>query len=269
MPATISLEKGLYFLLLLGLSLTLLVWLVRQVQLKLYHFLLLCTGSRSVAMLVLFLLFLPGIALHECTHWLCAWALRMKPHTLTLWPALKGQKIEMGSVQMQEAGIWRETLVGLAPLFVGSTLVALIGGQVFHAQDLVLYFLRIQPVPALNLLRSTLNTPDSALWLYLIFAIGNSMLPSTSDRQSLSLVLYYLGVGVVLFVLADLGSTAVTSDWWPSFLMAITHPLQTLNSFLLLVILLDLGFLSLLALYELLVNARRRNLARAGMRNSH
>lgn len=268
MPAPVSLEKGLYFLFLLGLSLTLLVWLIRQIQLKLYRFLLMCTGSRPVAMLVLFLLFLPGIALHEGTHWITAWLLRMKPHSLTLWPTLQGQKIAMGSVQMREAGIWRETLVGLAPLFVGSLLIALIGGQVFQVQDLILYILRIQPRPALDMLRSTLNTPDSALWLYLVFAIGNSMLPSSSDRRSLSLVLYYLGVGVVLFVITDLGSTAVTSDWWPPFVVAITHPLQTLNSFLFLVILLDLGLLSLLALYELLVNARRSHPARAGARNS-
>ncbi len=259
MPVSASLEKGLYFLFLLGLSLTLLVWLIRQIHLKLYRFLLMCTGSKPVSMLVLFLLFLPGIVLHEGTHWLCAWGLRMKPHSITLWPTLRGKMIEMGSVQMREAGIWRETLVGMAPLFMGTLAIATIGSQIFQVQDLILHLLRIQPRPAWNLLHLTLNTPDSALWLYLIFAIGNSMLPSSSDRRSLSLVLYYLGIGVVLFIIADFISVEVTSEWWPQVIVAVTHPLQSLNSFLFLVILLDLGLLSLLTLYELLVNARRSN----------
>ncbi len=259
MPVALSLEKGLYFLFLLGLVLTLLIWLVRQLYPRLYRFLLMVTGSRPMAMLVLFLLFLPGIALHECTHWLCAWLLRMQPHTLTLWPTLRGHTLEMGSVQMRGAGIWRETLVGLAPLLVGSALIALIGSQVFRIQELVLHLLRLQPQAAWSLLRTALHAPDSALWLYLLFAIGNSMLPSSSDRRSLALVLYYLGLGVVLFVIADLVSPEVTSTWWPHAVTAFTHPLQALNSFLLLVILLDLGLLGLLGLlHELLVQARRR-----------
>lgn len=266
MPLPVTLERGLFFIFLLALTLFLLIWLNRQLNQRLYRFLLLCTGSDRIAMLGLFLLFLPGIILHECTHWLAALVLGMKPYALSLWPVKQGNRIELGSVRMQGADIWRETLVGLAPLFAGSALIATVGARVFRAQDLVVYLLRLQPARVLELIRTILAVPDSILWLYLIFATGNSMLPSASDRRSLSLVLYYLGIGVLLFTATDLMSDEVNSRWGIVLIARLTFPLQTLNSFLFLVILVNLFLLSLLVLYAFLISTGRTRHTGSGPR---
>lgn len=211
-----------------------------------------------MALLGLFLLYLPGIALHEGTHWCAAWALRMKPQSLSLWPAKTGQRIQLGSVRMQSAGIWRETLVGLAPLAVGTAVIAAIGTRVLGLQDLILLALRGEPGQIWMRFRDSLAAPDGILWLYFVFATGNGMLPSASDRRSLALVMYYLGAGVVLFALVDRISAEVSSAWLSAWLASLIPSLQALNSFLLLVICLNLWLLALLSFYLFLVRIHRR-----------
>ena len=46
----------------------------------------------------------------------------------------------------------------------------------------------------------TLVLPDVWVWLYLVFAISNAMLPSASDRESWRTVLLYLSLAIVLAI---------------------------------------------------------------------
>jgi hypothetical protein len=66
-----------------------------------------------------------------------------------------------------------------------------------------------------------LAVPDVWIWLYLIFAISNAMLPSASDREAWRTVLIYLGLILALAIgfgfiptfsknLQDLGLTLLT-----------------------------------------------------------
>ena len=46
-----------------------------------------------------------------------------------------------------------------------------------------------------------LQTPDFWLWLYLIFAVSNAMLPSETDREPWKPVLLFMGLVALLFYL--------------------------------------------------------------------
>jgi Na+/H+ antiporter NhaC len=60
-------------------------------------------------------------------------------------------------------------------------------------------------------LRAVFNAPDAWLWLYLTFAISNSMLPSASDRRAWPVLLVVtLVLGGILFY-AGLGPTLVNA----------------------------------------------------------
>lgn len=251
-------EQSLFLLALLGAFLYLLIWLNRRLNRNLYQFLLLCTGSEQVAILGLYLLFLPGIVLHETTHWITAFLLRMQPTSLTLWPVKRGQKVEMGSVSMKRASIWKETLVGLAPLFVGTTVITLVVDKVFGLQGLIVLILDLRMAAAWDLFQASMAAPDSIPWMFLVFAVSNGMLPSASDRQSLSLVIYFLGIGVLLYVLVEQLSTEVNYDWWPALQVQLILPLQALNSLLLLASLMDALLLGLIAFYVFLIKGGRR-----------
>ncbi len=263
---SLTTEQIAFFFGLLALFLFLLIWLNRRLNQRLYQFLYLCTGSEQMAVLGLYFVFLPGIVLHEGSHWIAALLLRMQPTTLTLWPVKKGSRIEMGSVSMKRASIWRETLVGLAPLFVGTTVITLIVNRIFGLQELIVLVLDVRLGAAWSLFQASMATPDSIPWLYFVFAISNGMLPSASDRQSLALVSYYLGIGVLLYALAARLSVEVTYDWWPALQDRLALPLMALNSLLLLAVLHDALLLGILGFYTYLIKARRARIGKTSRR---
>lgn len=250
-------DESLFFFGLLALLLCLLIWLSRRLNRVFYKFLKLCTGSDEIAVIGLYVLFLPGLILHELTHWFAAYLLRMRPTSLTLWPVKRGSRIEMGSVSMSRASIWRETLVGMAPLFTGTGLIALIVGQVLRMEDLILEIRDLRLLAAWELLQNSMNTADSAIWLYLVFAVANGMLPSASDRQSLALVLYYLAIGGLMYVAAERLGAGVSYEWLPLFATRLTVPLQTLCSLLFLAAIMNSVLLGVTGFYVYLLEARR------------
>ncbi len=170
-------------------------WIIAHVQGVAF----LLTGNSRVSMWFFWVLFLPGTLLHETSHWLTAVLLRVKIGKFSLWPKVKkGGELQMGAVQVDVADPFRHGLIGLAPLIFGSIAVLLIGrgwldlGQVGPA------------IISGNLERmwqavdKVLAVPDVWLWLYLLFAISNAMLPSASDREAWRTVLIYLGLALLL-----------------------------------------------------------------------
>jgi len=106
----------------------------------------------------------------------------------------------MGAVQVDVADPFRHSLIGLAPLVFGSVAVLIIGqgwlglgaiGEAIAGGDLDDIWRAI---------KQTLTVPDVWIWLYLIFAISNAMLPSASDREAWRTVLIYLGLILALAV---------------------------------------------------------------------
>ncbi len=257
MSVPTGLNESVLYLSLLGYCLYALGWTNQRAQRGLYRFLLMLTGTQQVAALILFLLYLPGILLHEGTHWLAAWLLRLKPRAFTVWPTLRDNTLELGSVQMAETDIWRDTAVGLAPLVVGSATMAVIGTQILYTTELAELALGLRFGRIVAWFREMLAVQDSMLWLYLLFAFGNGMMPSVSDRRSLRLVVFYFGLGVLMLVLADLLSRQVSIDWLLAALAGAAAPSRMLVSCLLLVLLFDFCLLGLLSVYDLLLSGRR------------
>ena len=189
----------------------------------------LLTGNQRAAIWIFWVLFLPGTFLHELSHWLTAKLLRVKTGRFSLWPKpqRKGQ-LQMGGVQVEVADPFRHSLIGLAPLIFGSIAVLLIGqgrltlGQVglaLNSGDLELIW---------QALLKTLAIPDIWLWLYLLFAISNAMLPSASDREAWWSVLLYLGIA--LFLAIGLGLNPTLSPQLQEF--GLTIIAQLLYAFL-------------------------------------
>lgn len=165
---------------------------------------LLVSNSKITAVWFYFFLFLPGILIHETSHYLMAVLLRVKVGKFSLWPKVKrGGELILGSVQVQGAGPIRHSLVGVAPLLFGSLVVLLIGrllqfdsvGQVLTDGDLE---------GLLLIAGKSFSTPDFWLWLYFLFAVANAMLPSPSDRLYWFPVLLFVGFITVVGVGFDL-----------------------------------------------------------------
>ena len=206
-------------------------WLSRH----LYGLGLLLGGSHDAAILVYFLLLLPGVLVHELSHWITAKLMRVPVGKISIGPLAKGSgSTRLGSVSMARTDPVRAGLIGLAPLVVGSVLILLIAYQVFDVGDPGVLGADLSPEGLLSALRGYLSVPNLWLWVYLIFSISNAMLPSESDRQAwLSLLLYGCAAGLVLY---GLGLLQEVSSPLSSFLV---RALDHLNFAFLITILVD------------------------------
>lgn len=156
---------------------------------------LLLFGDSKVAMIVYFLLLLPGIIVHEVSHWLAATLLGVKAGKISLGPARKPRgQMRFGSVRVAKSDPLRDSLIGLAPLIGGSMAILLIADLAFGIEPLSRLSLSQVPAEILAYARA----PDAWLWLYLIFAISNAMLPSESDRRPWPSLLIFLALIVAL-----------------------------------------------------------------------
>ncbi len=172
---------------------------------------LLLTGHSEGSMVLTWLLLLPGVALHEISHWIVAKALGLRPSRLRIWPERRGKMMRMGFVDFRAGGALRDSLVGVAPFVSGCAVLLWIATRVFGLDG------HMGWDGALAAIRRNSSHADIWLYIYLIFAISNGMMPSASDRQPWGSLLLYVGaVGVSLYALEllpaappDLAATAI------------------------------------------------------------
>jgi len=167
----------------------------------------------DIALLLYYVVVMPGVVIHELSHWLMARLLGVRVGRLQLMPQRgktsgpRRSKIVLGSVGVARTDPVRTTLIGMAPLLGGVTVILLIGNSVLGVSELAT---RLSGQGAAGLpaaLGELLRVPDFWLWLYLIFAVSNAMLPSATDVAIMRPVLVFLGLAAaILFIAGGLPS---------------------------------------------------------------
>jgi hypothetical protein len=237
-----SIESTLTTFVLFALLLLLLAWMSRQIGLLIQENVYRITRSPDLAMVILFIVYLPGILVHESAHWLMAKVLGLKTGKFRVWPRKQGRQIGMGSVSVARGGTIADSAVGLAPLIIGSILVALIGTQIFQTEQISSIWQTRNWNAILGQWQTALTSnPDGLLWSYLLFAVANAMLPSSSDREPLkSLLLYILIFGGIYFLIDRSGQVFLQIAAW------LVPSIQILVSAFLFIAILDVVVLALL-----------------------
>ncbi len=186
------------------------MWLVqRKLHQHIQGLVLLLTGSENMTVAAHFLLLLPGIVAHELSHWLAAKLLGVRVGPISIGPERKrGKQMRFGSVQIGRTDPVRESLIGLAPLVSGTALVLLLARWGFG----LLPSVRIVPAEWPGQVVACLRAADAWLWVYLIFAVANAMLPSESDRRAWRTFALYLAL-VLALALALFGLPRATAAW--------------------------------------------------------
>jgi hypothetical protein len=173
-------------------------WINRHVQ----GLGLLLVGDNEGAMFLYFVLLLPGILIHELSHWLAARLLGVRTGKISLWPSKsRGNQMRMGSVRVARTDPFRASLIGVAPLVSGSLAILTIGQLILGLGDLGEVLLNREWEQVWESVLVHLQTPDFWLWLYLIFAISNAMLPSETDREPWRPVILFMCLAAILFYL--------------------------------------------------------------------
>jgi hypothetical protein len=214
-PSARKRSNVVWLLLILFVALILLTgWITKHIQ----GVGLLLTQDGEIALIVYFCLILPGVVLHELSHALVASLLGVKVRKFNIGVRRKGRggSVSLGSVEIAQADPFRSSLIGLAPLVVGTIVVLLIGNQVFGLRPFVVNDANRVWIE----LQAIYQTPDFWIWVYLVFAVSNAMLPSTADRHAWGTALIFIGILVAFVYLTGLapalvsGSLALTVGSW-------------------------------------------------------
>lgn len=192
-----------------AIGLVLLLVLQRWIHAHLHGVSLLLTGRPDWAVVLYALILFPGVVLHEASHWLAATLLGVRTGGVSLLPRRQPDgTLQLGYVEYYKGrtlGPIRESVIGAAPLIAGTAVILLIGYRVFGVTSLADAIQTGDINTLADAMAEFIATPNFLVWLYLLFAIGNAMLPSKSDRHAWPAFLLWMAAltVVVAFVARD------------------------------------------------------------------
>jgi hypothetical protein len=184
-----------------------LVILQRLLHREIQAVLLIITRSPQLTVGLFSFLFLPGVFLHELSHFVMAKILRVQTGRTSLVPrSLPDGRLQMGYVETAQTDIIRDSLIGLAPLIAGSLFIAYAGLNRMGLRILLAVLANGQTELFWKGLKLLPQVNDFFLWFYLAFAVSSTMMPSESDRHAwLPLGLWTAGL-LALAIFAGAGT---------------------------------------------------------------
>lgn len=180
----------------------------RQLHRQIQMTFLLLTRQPEISIALFSILFLPGIALHEFSHWLSARMVGVRTGRFSVIPRrMEDGRLRLGYVETAETDIFRDALIGAAPLITGGIFIAYAGYVHFNGTEIQ----QSLTPPSWESFRSVASTvysqPDFWIWFYLTLAISSTMFPSSSDRKT------WLPVGLVILLLVGLVLFSGAGPW--------------------------------------------------------
>lgn len=158
----------------------------RRLQATIFQLVLTITHNHKLAVIAISILFLPGTIIHELSHLLVAKALFVHTGDIDVLPSFSegDDKIKMGSAEIGQTDPIRRSLIGVAPIIVGISLVVvlvwLFGGSLDFRQTTFVWW-------------------QALLLLYFTFVIGNTFVSSNKDLEGVGGVIV-TAVSVLLIV---------------------------------------------------------------------
>jgi len=187
-----------------------LLGLERWIHRHLYGIGWLLTKDKARATVLYYLILLPGVFVHEGIQWLAAGALNVRTRQITAWPEAQDSGVlRLNFVRLEKTDPFRAALIGAAPLVAGILLVLFISQNIFDVRQLAAAFSAGELPAILAQLQRLFATPDFWLWLYLLFAVGNAMIPTPADRQGWPFLLGVFGAIAVFLLIIGLGEEVI------------------------------------------------------------
>ena len=180
--------------------------LQRRLHFEIQAVLFLLTKRIDLSMTIFAILFLPGVLIHELSHYGMARLLNVPVGKLSLIPQpLPDGRMRLGYVETQSTDFIRDALIGAAPLIVGSFVVAYAGLINLQFTFFWAEFTMSDLSLAISDLSGIFNQQDFWIWFYIIFVVSSTMFPSTTDRRGWTPILLTIGVLVSLVLISGLG----------------------------------------------------------------
>jgi hypothetical protein len=189
-------------------ALVFLVFLQRSLHREIQAFFLILTRRAGLTQVIFALIFLPGVFLHEASHYLVAKLLWVRTGRFSIIPQVQPSgKLRLGYVETVSGGFIRDALIGTAPLVTGILFVAYVAIYQLHMLPLWDLIRQSDLIGFWTGLLSITKALDFWLWFYLTFTISSTMMPSASDRHA------WLPLGLLVCVLVGVALVAGAGPW--------------------------------------------------------
>jgi hypothetical protein len=156
---------------------------------------------------------MPGVVLHEISLWFMAGIMNVRAERAIQWPeAQEIAELRLNFIKLSKnAPPLKVAIISIMPLIAGLGVVWFIANNVLNIQGFldILSSGQLEDVgAAVNLLTST---PDFWLWVYLLFAISNTMMPRFENLRGGRIILIIIAVILVALFVLGVGDDVVVS----------------------------------------------------------
>lgn len=170
------------------------------IQKRLQGILLLLGMSRRISIGMYSFIFLPGVVIHEVSHFLVAALLAVPTGEVSIFPKadqLQNQEVTLGSVKIAKSDPIRSSIIGFAPFISGCTILFLIYNLTFPELSQQDSF--TQAIGWIIGHSVIFTLPLTWFWLYMLLAVSNTMFMSKSDMKAWPMLIFILSIvaGVV------------------------------------------------------------------------
>lgn len=173
-----------------------LFWIKNLINIKIQAVGLLMGISKNKVVFIYSIIFLPGVLLHELSHFLIAAMLGVKTGEITLFPHEIGSSreshIALGSVRIRQTDFFRAVLIGIAPIIFGS--ISLYFGARLLTEGLTTFDGKMVSLTDLQAWWQLKH----GLLVYFLWAIANTIFPSREDVKALPVMAVVVGLGIVV-----------------------------------------------------------------------
>jgi len=183
-----------------------LIFLQRLLHREIQAVFLILTRDVRLTIGIFQIIFLPGVFLHEASHFLMAKILRVRTGRFSVIPrALPDGRLQLGYVETAKSDILRDSLIGAAPLIFGTLFVVFAAvnrlqmdvlWETIKNGQFNLFWMGVGILPRIQ---------DFYLWFYLVFTVSSTMTPSESDRHAWLELMISVGVLFAIALLIGAG----------------------------------------------------------------
>jgi hypothetical protein len=211
----------------------------------------LLTKKLQTTTILYYLIFLPGVFLHEFIVWLVAGIMDVRAERAIAWPETQAvAELRLTFVKLSKnAGSLRTALISVSPLIFGILFIGFVANNVLNVNG----FVQALGGDVLENLGTALGvltaTPDFWLWVYLIFTVGNTMWPDIKALRGWRPILTGIIIAVIVLYLAGLGDAIIGRG----LMVPVVQGINVLSGTLVVITAVDLFFTAFLGAIESII----------------
>ncbi len=193
----------------------------------------LVTKQYQTTTILYYAFFLPGIILNQLIFWLVAGFLNVSAERTIAWP----EKQEIGELKLDFIRLsknvtpFRLAIISTAPLLVGMLAVWHVSNNILNVP---LFLTELNKDGFLVNISTALahftNAPDFWIWVYIAFAISNTMMPNFGNLRGWRIALIVIAVLIAAFYVLGAGDQVVMNNLRGPVTDALTHYRASLPS---------------------------------------